>query len=118
MGPTPETLRSGAEQRVTPASDGEAVPTEEGPSQQGLSGTWRAAVADEELRRTYTQDGFDDAGWEPVEVPGHWQSTPAFADTDGPLLYRRAFASPPPDQGRRSWLVLDGVFYQGDVWLD
>ena len=83
-----------------------------------LTGTWRAAVADEDLRRTYTADGFDDDGWEPVLVPGHWQSTPAFADTDGPLLYRRAFDGPAPGDGRRSWLVLDGIFYQGDVWLD
>ena len=83
-----------------------------------LTGTWRAAVADEALRRSYTQDGFDDAGWEDIAVPGHWQSTPAFADTDGPLLYRRTFETPVPGEGRRSWLVLDGTFYQGDVWLD
>src|SRR5690606_8229534 len=61
---------------------------------------------------------FGDDGWEPIEVPGHWQSTPAFADCDGPLLYRRAFEAPAPAEDRRSWLVLDGVFYQGDVWLD
>ncbi|MBL8776492.1 MAG: hypothetical protein JNK12_11185 [Acidimicrobiales bacterium] len=83
-----------------------------------LSGTWRAAIADEDLRRTYTLDGFDDSGWEPIEVPGHWQSTPAFAGTEGPLLFRHGFGAPAPAEGRRSWLVLDGVFYQGDVWLD
>ncbi len=83
-----------------------------------MSGTWRAAIADEELRRSYATDGFDDDAWEPVEVPGHWQSTPAFAEADGPLLYRRAFEADAPAEDRRSWLVLDGVFYQGDVWLD
>lgn len=83
-----------------------------------LSGTWRAAIADEALRRSYTLDDFDDAGWETLAVPGHWQSTAAFAECDGPLLYRRSFDTRTPEAGRRSWLVLDGIFYQGDVWLD
>src|SRR5690606_37402837 len=83
-----------------------------------LTGTWRAAPADEDLRRSWHDDAFDDAAWEAVEVPGHWRSVPAFADEDGPLLYRRAFGEPAPAEGRRSWLTFDGLFYQGDVWLD
>ena len=31
--------------------------------------------------------------------PGHWRSTPAFADTDGPLLYRRSFDAIGPGRG-------------------
>src|SRR3954466_14604446 len=69
-----------------------------------LSGRWRAAEADEHLRRRYAEDGFDDAGWEPIEVPGHGRSTTAFAHTDGPLLYRRRFESPRQPEGARSWL--------------
>jgi beta-mannosidase len=83
-----------------------------------LSGTWRAAVADEDLRRSWQDDAFDAAGWETLEVPGHWRSHAAFADADGPLLYRRSFDGPAPDDGRRAWLTFDGLFYQGDVWLD
>jgi beta-mannosidase len=83
-----------------------------------LSGTWRAVVADEELRRSFAERDAPDDGWADVPVPGHWRHTPAFADTDGPLLYRRRFESPTPDDGTRAWLVLDGLFYQGDVWLD
>src|SRR3546814_13802580 len=83
-----------------------------------LTGTWRAAVADDDLRRTWHDDEFDDSAWESIEVPGHWRSTPAFADSDGPLLYRRQLEAPAPTDGRRSWLTLDGLFYQGDVWLD
>jgi beta-mannosidase len=93
------------------------------------AGTWRAAIADEELRRAYPDADFDDGGWEPVTVPSHWRSTPAFADADGPVLYRTAFANPAPfgpgadradeaDEPRRSWLMLDGLFYTSDVWLD
>jgi beta-mannosidase len=83
-----------------------------------LNGTWRAAAADDDLRRAFHEDTYEDTAWEPVEVPGHWRSTPAFADHDGPLLYRRTFEGPEPDPGRRWWLELDGLFYQGDVWLD
>ena len=83
-----------------------------------LTGTWRAAVADEALRRSWQEDDFDASGWEAIEVPGHWRSTPAFADEDGPLLYRRSFEADAPADQRRSWLGFDGLFYQGDVWLD
>lgn len=83
-----------------------------------LTGTWRAAVADDDLRRTWHEDGFDDSAWEAVTVPGHWRSTPAFAEVDGPLLYRRSFDAMGPAEGRRAWLTFDGLFYQGDAWLD
>jgi beta-mannosidase len=83
-----------------------------------LTGTWRAAPADEVLRRSFAEPGRDDDTWEPVPVPGHWRSVPAFAESDGPLLYRHHFDAPAPVPGERAWLVLDGLFYQGDVWLD
>jgi beta-mannosidase len=83
-----------------------------------FSGRWRAVGADEALRRAYPEPDFDDSGWAEIDVPGHWRSTPAFDATDGPLLYRTRFEAPRPETGTRSWLVLDGVFYQSDVWLD
>lgn len=83
-----------------------------------LTGRWHALVADDDLRRTWLDDVDDDHRWEPIEVPGHWRATPAFADTDGPLLHRRRFEHPGPEADERWWLVLDGCFYQGDVWLD
>ena len=80
---------------------------------------WRAAAADDHLRRSYTEHDFDDAAWHPVAVPGHWRSSPAFADSDGPLLYRCRFeADRAGRRRRRAWLTFDGLFYQGDVWLD
>jgi beta-mannosidase len=83
-----------------------------------LSGRWRACGADEGLRRIYPEPGFDDSAWAEIEVPGHWRSSPTFAAADGPLLYRTRFEAERPGAERRSWLVLDGLFYQGDVWLD
>lgn len=83
-----------------------------------LSGTWRAAVADEGLRRSYPEPDFDDDGWAEVAVPSHWRSNVPFTETDGPLLARTRFEAPAPPDGRRAWLTFEGVFYQADVWLD
>ena len=99
-----------------------------------LSGTWRAARSDAVNRRSYAEADFDDDDWPLATVPGHWRSNPDFADTDGPVLHRTAFttpepfgpgADPPTARGtpsarpnRRTWLVLDGIFYTSDVWLD
>jgi beta-mannosidase len=82
-----------------------------------LGGTWRAIVADEDLRRTWLDlDQLE--GWSPIQVPGHWQSQPGFDGHDGPLLYRTNFDHDGPVGDERWWLRFDGVFYQGDVWLD
>jgi len=83
-----------------------------------LSGTWRATPATDELRRSGIGLSADDTGWSPIEVPGHWRDHAAFARSDGPVLYRRHFTAPPPQSGERRFLVVEGVFYQADVWLD
>ena len=83
-----------------------------------LSGGWVARVADDDVRRDGVGLDHDDAGWPEVQVPGHWRSTPEFAETDGPLLYRHRFHLSPPADGERCFVTLDGVMYQADVWLD
>lgn len=84
----------------------------------GLTDRWVAIPADDELRRTFAEPEIDERGWEPITVPGHWRSTPAFADADGPLLHRTRFEQTPGAPDRRWWLRFDGLFYQGDIWLD
>jgi beta-mannosidase len=88
-----------------------------------LGGTWLGVVADDDRRRTFAEPDMAEDDWAPLEVPGHWRSAEAFATTDGPVLARRRFehdTAPGADagEGRRRWLVLDGIFYQGDIWLD
>lgn len=83
-----------------------------------LSGGWRAAEADEELRRQFPSPNFDDSRWASAEVPGHWRMSPPFEASDGPLLYRHRFESGPLGDGDRAWLVMEGVFYHSDIWLD
>lgn len=77
---------------------------------------WRASIANEELRRRYPEVGFDDSSWVPIAARSQWRSNPAFAETDGSVLYRTQFES--VATGDRSWLHVDGVFYTSDVWLD
>ncbi len=85
---------------------------------KALPDRWRAAVADDHLRRDYQDPEFDDGAWTEITVPGHWQRNPAFADEQGPLLYRLGWTSEPLEDGERAWLVFDGLMYQSDIWLD
>ncbi len=83
-----------------------------------LSGPWRANIADDDLRRVAIGLDHDDSEWPTVPVPGHWRSTPEFATNDAPLLYRHRFHLDPPQPGERTFVTVEGVFYQADVWLD
>ncbi len=85
-----------------------------------LGGPWQAIVADDDRRRTWLDEAAEafEGEWGDVAVPGHWRSSAAFGDTDGPLLYRTRFEHDRAAPGERHWLCFDGLFYQGDVWLD
>ena len=86
-----------------------------------LSGTWRAAVADDDLRRTWL---------EPVlrrprlgadrRCPATGARPPRSPTRDGPLLYRTRFDAPTgrPTASARLARASTALFYQGDVWLD
>ena len=83
-----------------------------------LAGEWLAMEADDDVRRNGIGLGIDEAAWEPLNVPGHWRNHPKFATSDGPIMYRHSFTRQSPDEGRRRWVTLDGIFYQADIWLD
>ena len=82
-----------------------------------LMGSWRLREAEGDLHQRFTEPGFEESDWLEAAVPGHWRSVPGLEESDGPVLYRRRFQVE-PDPGQRAFLVLDGVFYYGDVWLD
>lgn len=83
-----------------------------------LDGRWVARTATDDVRRFGIGLDADDSGWDHVDVPGHWQHSEAFAESDGPLMYRHRFRAAAPEPGHRRWITLDGVMYQSDAWLD
>ncbi len=83
-----------------------------------LSGVWKAIRASDDILRTSVGLRTDDTSWPDISVPGHWQTQPGFEGDNGPILYRKRFETPKPGNGERVFAVLDGVFYQADVWLD
>lgn len=79
---------------------------------------WRATAADDDVRRDGVGIDYDDHDWPEVSVPGHWRFEPAFAEASGPIMYRADLHHHTPGAGERVFVVLDGVMYQADVWLD
>ncbi len=84
-----------------------------------LPGPWRAQATDDDLRREFIESDFDDSTWLDVDVPGHWAHQPNLAGRRS-VLYRTSFTLPGNDDGAdsRHWLVFDGIWQSGDVWLD
>jgi beta-mannosidase len=83
-----------------------------------LAGSWRARESDRDLAKAFPDPAFDDSEWLTVDLPHHWRSVAELAESDGPVLYRRPWSAAPPARGRRTFLVADGIFYYGDLWLD
>ncbi len=86
-----------------------------------LPDRWVATEATDDIRRFGIEldaAGDQSDGWRPITVPGHWQHSPTFEESSGPLMYRCRFRSAPPADGRRRWITLDGIMYQADAWLD
>lgn len=65
----------------------------------------------------FLDDGFDDSGWVPVDIPGHWGRVPELSDAEA-VRYRHRFSQQPPAAGERRWLVFEGLLYQADIWLN
>lgn len=88
------------------------------PTPVDLSGRWQAHVDDGDLARNFVEPTYSTADWPEIDVPGHWRSSPLFAESDGPVLYRRTIEPTPLAPGQRRFLSFDGIFYLGDIWLD
>ena len=83
-----------------------------------LPGPWVAAEADDEIRRNGSVSTRSDRGVDEIDVPGQWQTTRSSRRATARSCTARASTLPAPAAGRRRWVTLDGIFYQGDVWLD
>ncbi len=77
---------------------------------------------------SYVQAAFDDSGWRALNLPHDWGIEGPFAqelsgDTGklpwfGVAWYRKHFALPATDAGRRLYLDVDGAMAYASVWLN
>jgi len=86
-----------------------------------LSGTWKFErdPLDKGLTQSWHAPEFDDRQWYDHPVPGCWNvQKPEWLDYVGAGWYRRRLKVPGAFKGRFTRLVLDGVAYKGDVYLN
>src|SRR6185369_13017783 len=73
--------------------------------------------------------GFDDRRWRTVDVPHDWSIERPFAESNpgdgrvgylptGVGWYRKSFTLPRAVAPRETWLELDGVYMNSDVWIN
>ena len=84
-----------------------------------LPGPWRAHATNDDLRRQFIEDDFDDGDWLEVTVPGHWAQQAKLASRRS-VLHRTTFMLPDDTdvEDARHWLMFDGIWQSADVWLD
>ena len=76
----------------------------------------------------YTQAGFDDHGWRKLNLPHDWAVEGPFEQKYegstgklkywGPVWYRKHFAAPVTDAGKKIFLDIDGAMSYSEVWLN
>ena len=81
-----------------------------------LVGPWEAVVADEERRRTWLDDGDDagGAGWQPIVVPGHEDST--FGNIFASYVARASTERPEPALTRSVASKGSVLVALGELW--
>jgi len=73
--------------------------------------------------------GFDDSKWRPLDLPHDWSIEGPFdkANPSGPSgaylpcgtgWYRKAFHVPAEEEGRRMSIEFDGIYMNGEVWIN
>jgi glycosyl hydrolase family 2 len=100
-------LDLGSGWRFQPAALNEALSFE--PRAQSLAGLEKEAAGRE-------KPGFDDSGWQPLEVPGSVSPPPSGHPIDG--WYRVTFTAPASWAGQAVTLKFGSVNYLADVWLN
>lgn len=87
---------------------------------------WRTALATTLTPADHPEHpGFDDSGWQVVDVPHNWDAYEGsrqmrHGNLHGSAWYRRAFTLTPGDlaDGRRAWLYFQGVGSYATVWVN
>ncbi len=89
--------------------------------QLDLAGTWKFQPdpKDQGVAEKWFDPTFDDREWFDHPVPGSWNvQKPEWLNYVGAGWYRKRFTAPRDFSGRFNRLILDGVSFQGDVYLN
>jgi beta-galactosidase len=103
-----------------------AIPAQGQRQRLSMDPGWRLALGDPAGAE---QPGFDDRQWRRLDLPHDWsiegtprQDAPAGGRggyfPTGTGWYRKAFRVPAGPRDRRAWLEFDGVYMNGDVWIN
>lgn len=86
-----------------------------------LAGQWKFTTdpGDAGEAGGYSEEGFDDSGWDTATVPGVWNARDSeLALYEGAAWYRRGFEAPERGADDLCRLYFDGVTMHGKVWLN
>jgi len=84
----------------------------EGESALSLDGPWKFTIDPSAAASP------DAAGWDTVNVPGNWDTLPAYSTHKGKGWYRRTFKVPADWKGRHIRLKFDAVYHDAEVTLN
>jgi beta-galactosidase len=90
------------------------TPSDDFEEARSLNGPWRFAVDPPE---DFFRAEFDDAGWNTIPVPAHWEMH-GNRPRSGIAGYRRTVSIPPAWRNRRIKIRFDGVYSGAAVWLN
>ncbi len=110
---------------ATCAALGTAFAVESPRRETSLEAGWRS-IADDAgpgKHQGFEQPGFDDGGWTRVDVPHNWDDYAGLTrvvhgNRHGTAWYRREFAVPAGERGRRVYLFFEGVGSYATVWVN
>jgi beta-galactosidase len=90
-----------------------------------LDAGWRTIAHDTDPKKYdgFEQPGFDDSAWQRVDVPHNWDDyggahRVVHGNRHGYAWYRRSFAVPEEERGRRVFLFFEGVGSYATVWVN
>ncbi|WP_173219801.1 glycoside hydrolase family 2 TIM barrel-domain containing protein [Paenibacillus alba] len=91
-----------------------------GESKISLNGTWNF-ITDPSNRgesESWFSPAFNRSAWEPMKVPGNWDTENKYSEYKGTAWYQRAFTVPADAQGFPARLQFGAVAHLSSVWVN
>ncbi|MGV3505475.1 MAG: sugar-binding domain-containing protein [Adhaeribacter sp.] len=91
-----------------------------GEEKVSLNGSWAFKTDPDNVgqEQAWFDAQYQAAGWEPMAVPGNWDTHNAYAHYAGKAWYRKEVAVPASWQGKTIRLHFEAVYHDAKVWLN